>query len=126
LSVRGMVKNHCLARAISDVGMGMFRQMLEYKAGWYGKEIRLCDRFFPSSKRCHDCGHIVENLPLNIRDWDCPKCDCHHDRDHNAAINILAGGRPVKARGELVSRPKTKVFGRKVRRTVNQLALCDA
>lgn len=107
LNVRGMVKNHCLARAISDVGMGAFRRMLEYKCEWYGKELALVDRWFPSSKRCSQCGHILDSLPLDIREWSCPECGCTHDRDQNAAVNIhQAGGQPVTARGAKVRRFK--------------------
>lgn len=124
LNVRGMVKNHCLARAISDVGMSQFRQMLEYKAAWYGKEIRLCDRFFPSSKRCHYCGWVAEKMPLDVREWTC-RCGKHHDRDENASHNILAGGQPVKARGESVRLVRASARKSSLRRNVNQPALCD-
>jgi putative transposase len=99
LNVRGMVKNHALARALSDAGLGEFRRMLKYKCGWYGRELRLADRFHPSSRRCFDCGQVLEELPLGIREWDCPKCGRNHDRDVNAAKNILAAGQAVTARG---------------------------
>jgi putative transposase len=92
LNVRGMVRNHCLARAISDVGFGMFAQFLTYKCAWYGRVLLQVDRFFPSSKRCFDCGHVVQSLPLDIRQWSCPACQVLHDRDENAARNILAVG----------------------------------
>jgi putative transposase len=98
LSVRGMVQNHALARAISDWALGEFRRMVEYKCDWYGRELRLADRFCPSSRRCFDCGQVLEELPLGIREWDCPKCGRHHDRDVNAAKNILAAGQAVTAR----------------------------
>jgi len=114
LNVRGMVKNHCLARAISDVGMGMFRRMLDYKCRWYGKELVLVDRWYPSSKRCSDCGHVVESLSLSVREWVCPECGVLHDRDENAAKNLkYAEGHSVKARGETVRRsgPRPRAAG---------------
>jgi len=112
LNVRGMMQNHHLARSLSDASLSSFRQMLEYKAGWYGKEIRLVDRFFPSSKRCHVCGHIVKSLPLSVREWDCPECKTHHDRDENASMNILAAGHAVTGRGGRVRRKMTTVVKR--------------
>jgi putative transposase len=99
LNVRGLVKNHGLARALSDAGLGAFRQMLEYKCAWYGRELRWTNRFFPSSKRCSDCGHVLKKLALNFREWVCPQCGKRHDRDINAARNILAAGQAVTARG---------------------------
>lgn len=108
LNVRGMVKNHCLSGAISNTGFGMFRKMVDYKCKWNGKQLRVADRFFPSSKRCSGCGYVTESLSLKIREWSCSKCGMDHDRDENAAINILnfAGGQPVKARGERVRHGK--------------------
>ena len=79
-----MVKNHKLARAISNANWGELVRQLEYKAEWYGRTLIKIDRYFPSSKRCSNCGHVVEKLPLNIREWDCPECGSHHDRDINA------------------------------------------
>jgi putative transposase len=99
LAVKNMVKNHCLARAISDAGWGELVRQLEYKAQWYGRTLVKIDRWFPSSKRCGNCGHIVDKLPLKIRKWDCPKCGTHHDRDINAARNILAVGHTVAVCG---------------------------
>ncbi|MEB3178837.1 MAG: RNA-guided endonuclease TnpB family protein [Nostocaceae cyanobacterium] len=95
LAVKNMVKNPKLARAISDAGWGEFVRQLEYKTKWYGRTLVKIDRWFPSSKRCGNCGHIVERLPLSIREWDCPNCGTHHDRDVNAAQNILAVGHTV-------------------------------
>ena len=89
LNVKGMVKNHKLAQAISDAGWGQFLSFLEYKGELYGCEIRQIDRFFPSSKRCSNCGYIKGDLKLAIREWDCPECSARHDRDINAALNIL-------------------------------------
>lgn len=91
LSVRNMVRNHSLARAISDAAWYELRAMLEYKAAWYGRDLRVVDRWFPSSKLCSACGVLVERLPLNVREWTC-RCGTVHDRDVNAARNILAAG----------------------------------
>jgi putative transposase len=91
LGVRNMVRNHSLARAISDAAWSDLRSMLEYKAGWYGRKLRLVDRWYPSSKICSECGVIKEALPLNVRTWTCT-CGTVHDRDVNAARNILAAG----------------------------------
>jgi len=89
LHIKGMVKNHKLAQAISDASWGQFLTMLEYKGKLYGCEIRKLDRFFPSSKRCSKCGYIHEHLTLDIREWTCPDCGTDHDRDVNASTNIL-------------------------------------
>ena len=95
LTVRNMVRNRSLARAISDASWSEFRRMLEYKAGWHGREVMLVDRWFPSSKLCsaQGCGHVAGKMPLNVRSWTCPSCGTVHDRDVNAAKNILAAGR---------------------------------
>ena len=100
LAVRNMVKNHKLARSISDAAWSeMFRQ-LEYKCEWYGRKLVSIDRFFPSSKRCNHCGFVVEKLPLDIRSWDCPSCGTKGiDRDINAGKNILAAGLAVTVCG---------------------------
>lgn len=102
LAVKNMVKNPKLSKAISDAGWGELIRQLEYKAQWYGRELVKIDRWFPSSKRCGNCGHVVERLPLSIREWDCPKCGSHHDRDVNAAKNILAVGHTVSVCGATV------------------------
>ena len=107
LSVRNMMKNHSLARAISDASWTQFRTMLEYKADWYGREIIAIDRFYPSSKTCSTCGMLQDSMPLNIRDWTCPKCGKTHDRDVNAAKNILAAGLAVSACGDGVRPSRT-------------------
>jgi putative transposase len=88
LNIKGMVRNHNLAKAISDVGWGMFCTMLKYKAESEGKTYVEIDRFFPSSKTCHVCLNRVDNLTLDVRAWTCKHCGTHHDRDVNAAINI--------------------------------------
>jgi putative transposase len=101
LNVCGMVKNHCLARAISDAGWSEGIQQLEYKSEWYGRTLVKVDRFFPSSKTCSCCGHVVERLPLDARQWACPSCKARHDRDVNAAHNILAAGLAVARESEV-------------------------
>jgi len=105
LAVRNMLKNHRLAGSISDASWTMIRSMLEYKCNWYGRELRIVDRWFPSSKTCSKCGHVVERLPLKTRSWTCTECATVHDRDINAAHNILAAGLAVIACGE-AGRPK--------------------
>jgi len=92
LNVSGMVKNHCLAKAITDASWSSFVTMLEYKCNWYGKTLVKIDRFYPSSKTCGHCGYKLSKLDLGTREWQCPECGTHHDRDINAAKNILAKG----------------------------------
>ncbi|MEH2380251.1 MAG: RNA-guided endonuclease TnpB family protein [Nostoc sp.] len=108
LSVKNMVKNKKLALSISDASWGETVRQLEYKCNWYGRTFVKIDRWFPSSKRCGHCGHIVDKLPLNIREWDCPKCSTHHDRDVNAAKNILAAGLAVNVCGATVRPEESK------------------
>ncbi|GHD74860.1 transposase [Streptomyces mirabilis] len=98
LTVRNMVKNRKLARVISDAAWREFRSMLEYKAQWYGREVIAVDRWFPSSKLCSACGTLQDKMPLNVRTWTC-NCGATHDRDVNAAKNLLAAGRAVAACG---------------------------
>lgn len=88
LNVKGMMQNHCLAQAISDVSWGQFNEFLEYKAEWYGKNILRIGRFEPSSKLCSICGYVNHSLTLSDRSWQCPSCGVQHDRDINAANNI--------------------------------------
>ncbi len=102
LHVKNLVKNHCLAKAISDVGWSEFVRQLEYKAAWYGRTLVKIDKWYPSSKRCFDCGHLLDSLTLDVRSWTCPACGVVHDRDINAAKNILAAGLAVTACGEAV------------------------
>ncbi|MHC5755991.1 MAG: RNA-guided endonuclease InsQ/TnpB family protein, partial [Nostoc sp.] len=111
LAVKNMVKNRKLALSISDASWGELVRQLEYKCDWYGRTLVKIDRWFPSSKRCGSCGHIVEKLPLNIREWKCPKCGTHHDRDVNAANNILAAGLAVKVCGANVRPDRHKSDG---------------
>jgi putative transposase len=98
LPVRSMVRNRHLARAISDCGWGEFRRQLEYKCERYGRRLVVIDRWYPSSKTCSACGRLRADLSLSTRHWRCPSCGARHDRDINAAKNILAAGLAV-ARG---------------------------
>jgi putative transposase len=102
LAVKNMVKNRKLSQAVSDASWGELVRQLEYKCDWYGRTLVKIDRWYPSSKRCNHCGHVVDKLPLNIRDWVCPSCGEHHDRDINAAKNVLAAGLAVVACGASV------------------------
>lgn len=108
LAIKNMVKNHKLALAISDASWSELICQLSYKCDWYGRNLIKIDRWFPSSKRCGKCGHIVEKLPLNIREWECPKCGTNHDRDINAAKNILAAGLAVSVCGATVRPEESK------------------
>lgn len=101
LNVAGMVKSHSLARAISDASWFEFRRQLQYKCAWYGRNLIVADRFYPSSKLCSACGCLQDKMPLNVREWTCP-CGAVHDRDVNAAKNILAAGLAVTACGASV------------------------
>ncbi|HEX6453061.1 MAG TPA: RNA-guided endonuclease TnpB family protein [Trebonia sp.] len=105
LSVRNMLRNHSLARAISDAAWGDLRGMLEYKCDWYGRDLIIIDRWYPSSKTCSTCGHLAASLPLTVREWACANCGTRHDRDLNAAANIRAAGLAVLACGGSV-RPR--------------------
>jgi len=102
LSVKNMLQNHSLAKAISDVGWSEFIRQLAYKAEWYGRTLVRIDKWYPSSKRCFDCGHILDSLTLDVRHWICPECGVSHDRDINAARNILAVGLTASACGEMI------------------------
>ena len=95
LAVKNMMKNHCLAGAIADCGWYELTRQLEYKAAWYGRTIVKIDRFFPSSKTCSECHFIKQDLTLKDREWDCPECKTHHDRDVNAAKMILLQGKKI-------------------------------
>lgn len=99
LNIKGMVKNHKLAKHISDASWSKFIQLLAYKAEWNDKKIVKIDRFFPSSKTCNCCGYINQNLKLDMREWICPSCKTVLDRDLNAAKNILKEGLKIISSG---------------------------
>ncbi|MGW8877920.1 RNA-guided endonuclease InsQ/TnpB family protein [Streptomyces mirabilis] len=109
LAVRNMVRNHRLARSISDAAWSEFRSMLKYKAAWYGREVIAVDRWFPSSRLCSVCGTLRDRMPLNVRTWTCD-CGVTHDRDVNAAHNLLAAGLAVTVCGAGV-RPQRSTPG---------------
>ncbi|MGD0612239.1 MAG: transposase, partial [Anaerolineales bacterium] len=109
LNVKGMLGNHHLARSISDAGWGEFLRQLQYKAAWYGCRLETIGRFYPSSQWCHNGDYRKVDLRLAEREWDCPVC---HDRDVNAALNILHEGR---ARSEVKRRAGTARTDRKCR-----------
>ncbi len=122
LNVKGMVRNRKLSKAISDVGWGMFVNFLAYKLDQEEGKLIEIDRFFPSSKKCSCCGHVVDELPLDVREWDCSSCGTHHDRDENAASNIrtegiriiaMDGGNPVPASRACVRPDNRKVKGQR-------------
>jgi putative transposase len=112
LAVKNMLKNRKLAQAIADASWSELVRQLEYKCQWYGRTLVKIDRWFPSSKRCGDCGHVVDRMPLDIREWDCPECGTHHDRDINAAQNILAAGLAVIVCGASVRPDRHEPKGR--------------
>ncbi len=110
LHVKGMVRNHCLAKAISDAGWGMFVNFLSYKLDRKGGRLVEIDRWFPSSKTCSVCLHQVSSMSLDVREWTCSHCGTHHDRDGNAATNIRNEGiRMLKTDGTAVSAVGGKV-----------------
>lgn len=97
LNTKGMLRNHKLAKSISDVSWSSFVTKLQYKADWYGRKIIKIDKWFPSSQICSECGHQDGKKSLEIREWTCPICHAHHDRDINASINILTEGLRIQA-----------------------------
>ena len=92
LNVKGMMSNHKLAKSIQELSLYEFRRQLEYKCNWYGRQLMIIDRFYPSSKTCHNCGYIYKDLKLSEREWICPHCGKLIDRDYNASLNILDNG----------------------------------
>jgi putative transposase len=109
LNVKGMVKNHKLSKAISDVAWSSFVTKLKYKAQWNDKEVIVIDRFYPSSKTCSCCDHIKESLSLDERTWTCSKCNTIHDRDVNASKNILRRALAIQSAGTVDNRNGAKV-----------------
>ncbi|WP_349432871.1 RNA-guided endonuclease TnpB family protein (plasmid) [Methylomarinum sp. Ch1-1] len=103
LAVKNLIKHPTLAKSIADASWGELTRQIEYKANWAGRVYVEIDRFFPSTKRCHCCGLVTQSMPLNVRSWECPQCGTNHDRDLNAAKNVLAAGLAVLAFGENVS-----------------------
>ena len=99
--------------------LGQAARMLEEKAERYGKRVERIDRWYPSSKTCSACGHIETKMPLSVREWACPSCDTRHDRDVNAAVNILAVGQTVSAHGGTVRRSRATASERKSPRSAN-------
>jgi len=102
LAVKNRMKNHKLAQAFSDVSLGAFYSMLEYKANWNDKTIVKIDRFFPGSKTCSVCNYINQGLTLKDREWICPSCKTVHDRDFNASINIKKQGLKILSCGSAI------------------------
>ena len=100
LNAKGMMKNHHLAKAVTDASFGEFARLLEYKCAERGRSLVKIGRFYPSSKTCSACGHRLDALPLSVRSWDCPACGAHHDRDVNAARNILTEGKRILSNTE--------------------------
>ena len=94
-----MTKNHHLAKTIQDASFGTLVNILKYKAAWHNRQIIEIDRFYPSSKLCHCCGHKMDYMGLEVREWTCPNCGEHHDRDINAAVNILNEGLRILDKG---------------------------
>lgn len=106
LNVSGMLKNHSRAKSVADCSFSMIRQMLSYKCDWYGRKLIVINRWIPTSKRCSCCGHVMPSMGLNVREWVCPNCSTYHDRDINAAKNILDEGLKIIDVGQELSECK--------------------
>jgi putative transposase len=124
LNVRGMIANHSLAGAIGDSGWSEFVRQLQYKCEWHGRRFVKVNRFYPSSKVCSGCGAVMESLPLDVRFWNCPACGVAHDRDVNAARNILAEGHSVTACGGSVRPKRRQRREGSCRRSTNRSVAC--
>lgn len=122
LNLRGMVKNHNIARSLADVGIGTAVRMLESKAAAANKVVLKVDRWFPSSKTCSKCGYLLDRLRLAVREWTCPACLARHDRDENAALNILAAGQAVAAHGDEVKPVRVSTRKGTLQRSANPQA----
>ena len=128
LNVAGMVKNRHLSRAISDLGLFEFRRQVEYKSEANGSRVIIADRWFPSSKLCSACGYKLDDLPLSVREWTCPKCGVIHDRDDNASQNLKQLGQampevtPVET--EALARPHGRVKLPSVKQELCRARLC--
>ena len=118
LNVNGMMKNHKLAKAIQEVSFSRFKTILTYKAEWYGRDVIMVDRWFPSSKLCNECGYKNDDLTLRDRVWTCPVCGAHLDRDHNASQNIKNEG--IKIKIGLSSPKSTLQESKSIRSSINE------
>lgn len=110
LSVKNMMSNHCLAKSIQDASWGELLRQLEYKSKWYGRTFYQIDRSFPSSKTCNGCQFVMDNLPLSIREWNCPSCNQINDRDINASLNIRDKGIKDMCGSGILSHSKQKLI----------------
>ena len=111
-----MVRNHCLAGAVSDASFGEFKRQMRYKLDWNGGQLVSVGRWFPSSKLCSECGCVNNGLTLADREWTCPDCGAIHDRDRNAAVNILAKGLQMANGSEATGRGGLEVVDSPVKR----------
>ena len=125
LHIQGLLKNHCMAKAISDCSWYQFTEQLKYKGDWENVLIHKINRFSPSSKTCSICGHIEKSMPLTKREWTCPHCGTHHDRDINAAINILhvgieelMGQNPSSGTGDYTNGGDVRPFSSKAKKAI--------
>ena len=120
LNVKGMQKNKHLSKSIADCSWGKLILMLEYKGNWYGCNVHQINRWYPSSKTCSNCNFTIDSMSLEIREWDCPVCHTHHDRDINAAINILKEGKRELSAGTVDYTDGESVRIRRSKKSTNQ------